>query len=201
MLQLLALSCQALKSRGLDMARKSTVDKLAPDVRSHIERALRENRLTLDELIEDLRLAFPEETLPSRSALGRKRMAFDEMAKSMREIDAASRALVAEMGEGFDDRSGALLAQAVTTLATNVAFQRLQDEPEELDIGDVLKLARTARAAQETRNLSLKERMQIEKNATEKLLAEQKEKLAAMPTKGGVTEETKQAIRVALGIS
>lgn len=201
MLQLLALSCQALKSRGLDMARKSTVDKLAPNVRSHIERSLRENRLTLDELIEDLRLAFPEETLPSRSALGRKRMAFDEMAKSMREIDAASRALVAEMGEGFDDRSGALLAQAVTTLATNVAFQRLQDEPEELEIGDVLKLARTARAAQEARNLSLKERMQIEKIAQEKLLAEQKEKLAAMPIKGGVTEETKQAIREALGIN
>lgn len=183
------------------MGRKSGIDKLPENIRSHIERRLRENELTLDELIDDLRLAFPEETLPSRSALGRKRMAFDEMAKSMREIDAASRALVAEMGESFDDRSGALLAQAVTTLATNVAFQRLQDEPEELDVGDVLKLARTARAAQEARNLSLKERMQIEKIAQEKLLAEQKEKLAAMPIKGGVTEETKKAIRETLGIN
>jgi hypothetical protein len=182
------------------MGRKSGIDKLPENIRSHIERRIRENEFTLDELIDDLRLAFPNESLPSRSALGRKRMAFDEMAKSMREIDAASRALVAELGEGFDDRGGALLAQAVTTLATNVAFQRLQDEPEELEIGDVLKLARTARAAQEARNLSLKERMQIEKNAKEKLLAEQKEKLAAMPIKGGVTEETKQAIRDALGI-
>lgn len=200
MLLLRVLLCPALKSREPEMTRKSSIDKLPENIRSHIERRLRENQMTLDELIDDLRLAFPADSLPSRSALGRKRMAFDEMAKSMREIDAASRALVSEMGESFDDRSGALLAQAVTTLATNVAFQRLQDEPEELDIGDVLKLARTARAAQEARNLSLKERMQIEKNAQEKLLAEQKEKLAAMPTKGGVTEETKQAIREALGI-
>ena len=183
------------------MGRKSGIDKLPENIRSHIEKRLRENQLTLDELISDLRTAFPDESLPSRSALGRKRQAFDEMTKSMREIDSASRALVAELGEGFDDRSGALLAQAVTTLATNVAFNRLQEEPEELDIGDVLKLARTARAAQEARNLSLKERMQIEKNAQEKLLAEQKEKLAAMPIKGGVAEETKQAIREALGIS
>lgn len=201
MLQQLAPLCQALKNRGHNMGRKSGIDKLPENIRSHIERRLRENELTLDELIDDLRLAFPDESLPSRSALGRKRMAFDEMAKSMREIDAASRALVAELGEDFDDRGGALLSQAVTTLATNVAFKHMQHGNEELEIGDVLKLARTAKAAQEARVLSLKERMQIEKNAKEKLLAEQKEKLAAMPIKGGVTEETKQAIREALGIT
>lgn len=174
------------------MGRKSGIDKLPENIRSHIERRLRENEMTLDELIDDLRTAFPDDTLPSRSALGRKRMAFDEMAKSMREIDAASRALVAEMGESFDDRSGALLAQAVTTLATNVAFQRLQDEPEELDVGDVLKLARTARAAQEARVLSLKERMQIEKIAREKLLAEQSENLDKEAKQQGMNEEQVQ---------
>lgn len=36
------------------MGRKSSIDKLPPDVRSFIERSLRENRLTLDELIEQL---------------------------------------------------------------------------------------------------------------------------------------------------
>lgn len=177
------------------MGRKSGIDKLSAGVRSHIEKRLRENEFTLDELIHDLRLAFPDESLPSRSALGRKRMAFDEMAKSMREIEGASRALVAELGEGFDDRGGALLAQAVTTLATNVAFQRLQDAPEELDIGDVLKLARTARAAQEARNLSLKERMQIEKNAREKLLTEQEQRLEEVRGTDGMSEQLEARIR------
>lgn len=177
------------------MGQKSGIDKLPENIRSHIEKRLRENQFTLDELIQDLRTAYPNESLPSRSALGRKRMAFDEMAKSMREIDSASRALVAELGEGFDDRGGALLAQAVTTLATNVAFQRLQDDPEELDIGDVLKLARTARAAQEARNLSLKERMQIEKNAREKLLTEQEQRLEEVRGTDGMSEQLEARIR------
>lgn len=181
------------------MGRKSSIDALPAEVRSHIERRLRENQMTLDELIEDLQSHFPNDELPSRSALGRKRKAVEEMGRSLREIDAAASALVAELGENFDDRSGALLAQAVTTLAANAAFQTLEN-PEEVDIGDVLKLARAARAAQETRTLSLRERQQIEKMAREKLLEEQKAKLEAMPVKGGVTEDTKQAIREALGI-
>lgn len=178
------------------MGRKSGIDKLPEAVRSHIERRLRENQLTLDELIDDLRLAFPSESIPSRSALGRKRMAFEEMSKSLREIDAASRALVAELGEDFDDRSGALLAQAVTTLAANAAFEQLKDAPENgVDVGDVLKLARAARAAQETRTLSLKERQLIEKTAREKLIAEQEEKLNEMRGADGMSEQLENRIR------
>lgn len=47
------------------MGRKSSIHKLDPTVRSHIERRLRENRLTLDELIEDLHESFPSEQKPS----------------------------------------------------------------------------------------------------------------------------------------
>ena len=49
------------------------------------------------------------------------------------------------------------------------------------------------------RNLK-KFQAEVEEATRKKLLAEQAAKLAAMPTKGGVTEDTKQAIRAALGI-
>jgi hypothetical protein len=199
MLQLLALSCQALKSRGLDMARKSTVDKLAPDVRSHIERALRENRLTLDELITDLQQAFPAEEKPSRSALGRYRQQFDVMVERMREQETMSRLLVSELGENPDDRAGALMVQSLSVLVNSALADAQEDQ--ELAVDDIRKLARATKDAIQARSASLKERQAIEAAAREKLLAEQKEKLAAMPSKGGVTEETKQAIREALGIS
>ncbi|HCL3172768.1 DUF3486 family protein, partial [Pseudomonas aeruginosa] len=42
---------------------------------------------------------------------------------------------------------------------------------------------------------------EAEERARQALLAEQKAKLDAMPSKGGVTEATKQAIREALGIN
>jgi hypothetical protein len=182
------------------MGRKSTIDKLPADVRAHIEKRLRENRLTLDELFADVREAFPDlPAAPSRSALGRYRMGFEEVMQTQRAMSTAASALVAELGEDFDDKSGALLAQAVTTLATRATFGEL--EKENVEIGDVLDLARAAKAAQESRSLNLKERKAVAQLAREKLLEEQKAKLDAMGTKGGVTEETKRAIREVLGIS
>jgi len=182
------------------MGRKSSIDKLPAGVRSHIEKRLRENRLTLDELFADIREAFPDldDEAPSRSSLGRYRMGFKEIMQSQRAMSTAASALVAELGEDFDDKSGALLAQAVTTLATRAAFDQLDNDKAE--IGDVLDLARAAKAAQESRSLNLKERQAVAKMAREKLLEEQKAKLDAMGNKGGVTEETKRAIREALGI-
>lgn len=179
------------------MARKSSIQKLSLEQRSHIERRLRENQLTLDELVADLQSTFPDQNKPSRSALGRYRQNFDVMVERLREQETMSRLLVAELGENPDDRAGALMVQALTTLVNQAVFNA---QGEDLDIDDVRKLARAAKDAIQARQASLKERLAIEQAAREKLLAEQKEKLAAMPAKGGVTEETKQAIREALGI-
>lgn len=181
------------------MGRKSTIDKLPPEVRGHIEKRLRENRLTLDELFADVREAFPDlSTAPSRSALGRYRMGFEEVMSTQRAMATAASALVAELGEDFDDKSGALLAQAVTTLATRAAFDQLGNESAE--IGDVLDLAKAAKAAQESRSLNLRERQTVARLAREKLLEEQKARLDALGAKGGVSDETRRAIREALGI-
>lgn len=198
-----ARSWTALPGRGLEMGRKSSVDKQTPGVRAHILRRLRENQLTLTELMADLREAFPEAAaagqLPSRSAVHRFNQGIQEIVAHEREMAAAAEALVAELGEEFDAKSGALLAQAVTTLASKTAMGAIQSG-EPLAIGDVLDLARAAKAAQEARSLNLKERQAVAKAAREKLLEEQKAKLDAMGNKGGVTEDTKRAIREALGI-
>lgn len=185
------------------MGRKSTVDKQAPGVRAHILKRLRENRLTLDELIADLRSTFPDAAasgeLPSRSALHRFGQGVREIVAHEREMAAAAEALVAELGEEFDAKSGALLAQAVTTLASRTAMSAIQaDEP--LEIGDVLDLARAAKAAQEARSLNLRERQAVAKAAREKLLEEQCAKLDALGNKGGVTKDTERMIRQVLGI-
>lgn len=180
------------------MGRKSSIDKLPPAVRAHIEQRLRENRLTLDELFADVRDSFPDlSAAPSRSALGRYRGGFEEVMATQRAMSTAASALVAELGEDFDDKSGALLAQAVTTLATRAAFSQL--DKENAEIGDVLDLAKAAKAAQESRSLNLRERQTVAKLAREKLLEEQKAKLDAMGAKGGVTEDTRQAIRDVFG--
>lgn len=180
------------------VSRKSSINRLAPEVKAHIEKQLRDGRLTLDEMIGELQQRFPQSAPPSRSALGRYRKGFDEILKSHRQIAAASEALVAELGENFDDKSGALLAQAVTTLATNAALKA--NEQDDIEIKDVLDMARAAKSVQEARSLSLKERHAVAKEARERLLEEQKAALAELGDKAGVTDATMKEIRVVLGI-
>lgn len=184
------------------MGRKSTISRLAPGVRKYIEKLLREDQLTLDELIANLQAKYPalhhEGTLPSRSSLHRYQIGFNELAGRMREIETAAAVLVDELGEGVGDKAGALLAQAVTTLATNAALKA--HESDDVSIKEVSDLARAARAAMQARTMSIKEREAIEDAARRRLLEEQRAKLDAMDSKGGVTEETKLKIREALGI-
>lgn len=179
------------------MGRKSNIDRLEPAAKAHLQKLMREGRHTLNELLQAMRAKFPEEEL-SRSGIQRYRANFTEMVGRMREIETAATALVDELGDGMGDKAGALLAQAVTTLATDAAFKA---HDKDLSIKEISELARAARATMQARTMSLKERQAIAEEARAKLLEEQRAKLEAMPNKGGVTATTKAAIREALGIT
>lgn len=176
-----------------DMARKSSVKRLPTEVRRHLERRMREDQLTLDELIEDLREHFPEAETPSRSALHRYRVGFEEMAGRMREIEAASTALVGELGEDVGERAGQLLVQSITTLATNAALNAHAND--DVSIKEIASLARAAKAAMEARTMSMKERQAVAKAAEERLLKEQAKKLDTMGKTGALAPETLARIR------
>lgn len=180
------------------MGRKSSIEKLKPEVRAHIERRLRENRFTLDELIDDLQREFPAEDKPSRSALGRYRSGFDELVARMREQETMSRLLVQELGENPDDRAGALMVQSLTTLVNHAAFaaqQNAAENDEELAIEDVRKLARAAKDVIQARKYSLDERREIEADARAKLIKEQETRLEAARGSDGMSEQLEGRIR------
>ena len=140
---------------ALRMGRKSSVSRLEPAARKHLEKLLREDRLTLDQLLAEMRAKFPTADV-SRSGIHRYQQSFEEMVGRMREIEAAAGALVDELGEGVGDKAGALLAQAVTTLATNAALNAHGNE--KVSIKEVGELARAARAAMQARTISIFER-------------------------------------------
>lgn len=168
------------------MTRKSSIDRLPSPVRKSIERMLRSRRHTFDEMIAMIREEFGEAAAPSRSALHRYGARFEEMMSRTREIQAAAEVLVTELGEDVGDKAGALLAQAVTTLATDAAM-RAQDS--DLSVKEVGEMARAARAVLETRKMSLAERQALRKAGRDELLAEQAEKLDEMATAQGLGPE------------
>lgn len=186
------------------MVAKSNIQKLPEPVKKRLNELIRGGRHSMREMASILETEFPEEgNLPSKSSVQRYTEGIQTIIAREREIAVATEALVGELGENFDSKSGALLAQAVTTLANRCAFNALEktDAGESMEIGDVLDLARAAKTVQEARSLNLKERRAVADEARRKLLEEQSEKLKAMGNKGGVTDDAKRAIREALGIT
>jgi len=179
------------------MGRKSTIKRLEPEARKHLEKLLREDRHTLDELLVAMRERFPNAEV-SRSAIHRHRQGYEELVKGMREQQAIASLVVSELGENPDDKAGALLVQTITTLTNQVALTAAGEG--EVDVETVRKLARAAKDVIAARRVDRQERLAIRQEAREELLAEQRAKLEAMPIKGGVTADTKAKIREALGI-
>jgi len=173
------------------MGRKSKLQRLPPEQRAYVEQLLREDRLTLDEMLAAIRARFPGADTASRSALGRYRRTFGEMTGRLRDIQAASTLLVSELGEDVDDRAGALLAQAVTTLATHAALSA-NDADADISIKEVGELARAARAVMQARTMSLKERQAIEQAARARLLQEQESNLRETARAQGMDERQVQ---------
>lgn len=174
------------------------IRRLPAEQRAFVEKLLREDRHTLDEMLAAIRERFPDAAI-SRSGLHRYKASVEELAGRMREIDRAAQALVGELGEDIGDRAGALLANAVTTLATNAALRA--NESEDVSIDEVRKMAVAAKNALDTRRLSLAERRAIVQEAREAALREQREKIEALGKSGAIDPAAvKIVIREAYGI-
>ncbi|MGH8040350.1 MAG: phage protein Gp27 family protein [Stenotrophomonas sp.] len=174
---------------------KSSISRLPAEQRASVERMLREDRLTLDEMIAELQRQFPGEPAAevSRSALHRYERGFTELTARMREIEAVSDAVVGELGEGVGEKAGALLAQAVTTLATNAALQAHGND--KITIDEIRKLARAAKDAMDTQRVGVNLRKAIAEEARQALLREQSARLDKVVKSEGLSEQTAADMR------
>ena len=189
------------------MGRKSTVSRLPVEIKTYIEAMLATGGQTLDELITDLRERFPVQAhagdLPSRSAIGRYGQKLERRLSAIRASTEAAKLIQAQAGDDKDARSEALTALVQTELFEAILALQEADDPEANPEDRVAMLSSAAKnIATLTRssvNLKLFQ-AKVEKDTRERLLAEQRAALDAMGNKGGVTDDTKRAIREALGI-
>ena len=194
------------------MGRKSSIDRLDPEIKAYIQAMLASGGLTLDELIADLREKFPAAAqaaeLPSRSAVGRYGQKLERRLLAIRASTEAAKLIQAHAGDDKDARSEALTAMVQTELFEAILALQEADEvgedSEKADPGErVALLSKAAKniATLTRSSINLKEfQAKVEEATRKKLLEEQRAKLEAMPNKGGVTADTKAAIREALGI-
>ncbi|SED75221.1 phage protein Gp27 family protein [Pseudomonas anguilliseptica] len=170
------------------MAGKSSITRLPPMVKAYIQKLLREDRMTLDDMLADIQSRFPNEKAPSRSALGRFKQGFEELTEKVRNQREMAEAFVGAFGEDASDKTGVLLVEAISTLTYQAAMGA--HEKDEVTIAEVSALARAAKATMEARTMSVKERQTIEKAARERLLQEQAAELDKTVQAGGMDEAT-----------
>lgn len=168
------------------MGRQSSIKRLEPAARKFLERLMREDRHTINELKEALHEKFPDAEV-SRSAIHRHRVNYEELVKSMREQDAIASMVVSELGENPDEKAGALLVQTISSLTTGVALQAAGEE--KVDVETVRKLARAAKDVMSARQVARKERLAIRQEARAELLAEQEASLQEVAKAQGMDDD------------
>lgn len=189
------------------MGRKSSISRLPADVRAYLEAQIAAGRCTLDELIAQLRERWPSAAqageLPSRTAVHRYGQKLERRLAAIRASTEAAKLIQAQAGDDKDARSEALTALVQTELFEAILALQEADDPN-ADAGERVSMLSAAakNIATLTRssvNLKLFQR-EVEAATRKQLLEEQRAKLEALGSKGGVTEDTKRAIREALGI-
>ena len=116
------------------MGRKSSIDRMTPEVKAYIQAMLATGSQTLDELIADLQSRFPAEAaageLPSRSALHRYGSKLDRRLSAIRASTEAARLIQAHAGDDSDARSEALTAMVQTELFDAILLLQEADDPD-----------------------------------------------------------------------
>ncbi|MDH0494259.1 DUF3486 family protein [Comamonas aquatica] len=161
------------------MGRKSSIDRMSPDVKAYIQAMLATGSQTLDELIADLQERFPTEAskgeLPSRSALHRYGAKLDRRLNAIRASTEAARLIREHAGDDEDARSEALVAMVQTELFDAILLLQEADDPE-ADPGErVTLLSKAAKniATLTRSSVNLKQfQAKVEAEARKKALAD-----------------------------
>lgn len=179
------------------MGRKSTVAQQDQEILKQVHDLIRKGS-TIDQIFEALK-AFGADV--SRSATGRYVKSERESMNQMIKAQTMARAWVDKFGQEPDGDVGRLLPQMLEAIAHRTLDEMA--ETEKTLPKDVHVMARALKDLSGTKRENINMELLLRKAREEErqqMLAEQKAKLDALPNKGGVTVETKQAIREALGI-
>jgi hypothetical protein len=175
------------------MSKRSTVETLPKELKEWLDGELvKRGFANYIQLAADLKAKGAE---VSKSSLHRYGSKFEERMAQLKASTEQARAVVA----ASPDDEGAM-NEALIRLTQDKLFNLLVDmeiDPASVNLNKMTKsIADLARSSVSQKRYAA----EVKAAAREELLREQREKLDALPNKGGVTPETKAAIRAALGI-
>lgn len=148
-----------------DMARKSSIERLPEAVKQAIDDHLAANRLTLDEVLDQIHAQYGEENTPSRSALGRRKQRMDAVLAKHRQTNAVMGALLRHV----DTSDGSSVSRGVIEMMRMAAFEVAEEisAEETPDVGALSALALAMKRLAGAEDLTLKARERIAREQRE----------------------------------
>ena len=180
------------------MPRRSKVHALPPELKEWLDAELVKRGFgDYVQLAVDLKARGAD---VSKSALQRYGSPFEQRMAQLKMASEQARALV-DAAPDEEDKLGAAVVRMTQEKIFSLLME-LEINAEDVDVNKLFKnAAEIGKASVTQKKFTMEARAAIEDAARKKVLEEQRAKLEAMPTKGGVTAETKAAIREALGIA
>lgn len=148
------------------MGRKSSIVRAAAPIKAAIDGALKDGRLTLDEILDYLREQYPDQRLPSRSALGRYKQRFDELSQHLRETREIADIWAQRLGEAPESDVGKVVLEILRTLSYRIGADMLEPGAE-VDSRELAALARAMQYIEDAGRLSLDREAKVRKAALE----------------------------------
>ena len=199
------------------MGRKSSIDRLEPEIKAYIQAMLASGSMTLDELIADLRERWPAQSgsgdLPSRSALHRYGSKLDRRLTAIRASTEAAKLIQAHAGDDKDARSEALTAMVQTELFEAILALQEADEVgedgEKADPGERVALlskaakniATLTRSSVNLKEFQAKVEARAKEEARREQLEEQQARFDALGQSGEIDQATlAKVIKAAYGL-
>jgi hypothetical protein len=175
------------------VGRKSSVVRAAAPIKAAIDRAVKDGTLSIDELRAWLLEQYPDAAIPSRSAIGRYRKNWEEVARDLREARGIADVYAQKMGDKQSD-IGKVTLELLGTLNYRVSQAMIRSDDESIDTKALATLARAQQYIEDAGRMSLDREARVQKAA----LAAATKRMEKAAKQAGAGADTIDALRHAI---
>lgn len=174
------------------MARKSSIAQLEPAIRIELDRLLKDDRFTIEQVVTHLKSLGAQ---VSRSAVGRYHKRFEESGKKIREAREVAAVWAERLGSEPQGDIGKVVMEMLRTLAFDATMQLGEDGDGEVQLSgkEIGALALAMQRLEAAGALSLKREKALRQAAAEEAASQVDAVAAEKPT--GLTPEAAEEIK------
>lgn len=177
--------------RAIDVAQRSSIDRLEPEVRGAVVAAI-ERGCTIDEIVEQIGCLGAK---ASRSAVGRYTKQYRELAETQRDLDTVASAFSRDFKE---NPHGRLAIQLLNSLITRSVLPSLSGDAEPIDFKDLHFLARAVKDATSAAKTDVDRDAKVREEAVKQERSRAAAQAENTARAAGASEETIRRVRAAI---